>query len=478
MKKTALISFLILSMLASCGQAQTRKPQRCETRDSLLFAAVDTSYAFINYGKNHLAIEGDSTLLRRFAAKWWHTVVTGQGNVNIVQIGASHVQGGTFPHQIRRNMLLGPQRAAAQCHDDAATALTGPRGMLFPYSAAVKCNNPFDYKVFSSRPLILTRNVYKQPEAALGLCGIAVTASDTVATILISMAEKELDFRSTTITLFGESKGGVVPQLRIREASGDTLTLSPASHDSMLRRFVFRCSQPVDTFTVVLPCDAGQSFTLTGIYLDNEREGITFHSIGVNGASVSDYLTNFDSVVFKNNYLQLVDSIKKINPDCAFIFITNNDSYRLAGRKRIHNTNGALARDAFYRVARACGGAVWDQYDIMGGSGSMLKWNANDLAQKDKVHFTRKGYQLMGDMISNAMFEMLVAMKPHNPASALPTVAADNVETTLRPEGGENTLRNADSVQDADSKYLYRKSKDRKKVKKEQENEGPRYISY
>jgi lysophospholipase L1-like esterase len=33
----------------------------------------------------------------------------------------------------------------------------------------------------------------------------------------------------------------------------------------------------------------------------------------------------------------------------------------------------------------------------------MRKWEQNGLAQKDKIHFTKKGYQLIGDVFYNAL---------------------------------------------------------------------------
>ena len=41
----------------------------------------------------------------------------------------------------------------------------------------------------------------------------------------------------------------------------------------------------------------------------------------------------------------------------------------------------------------------------LSGLGSMRQWEAFGLAQKDKIHFTRKGYKLMGDMMYRAIIE-------------------------------------------------------------------------
>ena len=59
----------------------------------------------------------------------------------------------------------------------------------------------------------------------------------------------------------------------------------------------------------------------------------------------------------------------------------------------------------FYELARRHDGGVWDMFAIMGGLSSMRQWEVMGLAQKDKIHFTRKGYKLMGDMMYRAIID-------------------------------------------------------------------------
>lgn len=433
--KTQLIFFkyflFLLLLLPFCGcNAQSHKgSEQHEVLDSLFFTTIDSSYSFIQYDSNRFFFCGDSSRMLKFAEKFYSVLSTGKGHVSIMHIGASHVQGGTFPHQIRRNILLGSHKAI---NSDSYYPVA-ERGMLFPYSAAVKCNNPFDYKVTRTRALDLTRNVYKEPQAILGLCGIAVTASDSSAEIGISLSDPELSFPIDTISLLGYSVGDVIPRIRVFD-NGDSILIDPVEIDVQKR--CYRYAVNVPQFSIVISCDSGQAFTLTGVYLGSDAPGITVHSIGVNGASVADYLNkcpflttdlqminpdlvifgigindaagpSFDSAAFRLRYVQLVDSIRSINPECAFVFITNNDSFRGSGRSRVHNANGLQARDAFYRVACQCGGVVWDQFAVMGGYGSIRKWTQNELAQRDLVHFTRNGYRLLGDLFSNAFFHAI-----------------------------------------------------------------------
>ena len=386
-------------------------------------AQEQPEYKFINYSANVLHFDSASPSINRLFDRWEQIQQTRQGNLSIMHIGSSHVQAGSLTNTVRCSILA-----------DNPT-LVGPRGMLFPYSAAARCNNPADYRVHCPQKMILTRNVYKEHTYPLGLCGIAVTAADTVTEIAIQLNEPRVDYATNRIVLLGNSNNGVVPRLRVGARE-----LYPSYIDNNTDRYFFNLSQPIDTFCIVLPCREGDLFTVSGILLDNSQPGFTYHSIGVNGAALDDYLrcenfvrdlrllhpdlvvfgigindaasNTFDTAVFRQSYLQLVDSIRTVNPDCAFIFITNNDSFRKVSRRRYKvNPNGALAREVFYRLAKETDGAVWDQFEVMGGLNSMEKWYKAGLAQKDRVHFTTAGYQLVGSLFYQAFND---ALKNHS----------------------------------------------------------------
>lgn len=384
---------------------------------------IEKKYSFIHYDTNHLFIGGDTSVLNRFFKKWVTVATTGQGNVNIMQLGSSHVQGGTFPDRVRCNIMKNNRERV------------GDRGMIFPYSAARNCNNPPDYAVHCAQSVDLCRNVYKNPSKQLGLCGIAVTAHDTNTHIDIALREEGIRYATNQIIVLGEQtdtlRDGrkVVPMINY-----DGRDVPPSIVESSLRRYVFNLSRVVDSFRIVLPCHKGQMFSLTGVYLGNRSNGFSYHSIGVNGASLNDYLRcpyfskdlsllhpdlvifgigindavgpGFDSTAFHDRYLQLVNNIRKVNPNCAFIFITNNDSYRRTGRRSYScNRNALMVQKIMYSLAEETKGAVWDQFEIMGGLKSMTQWRSAQLGQRDRVHFTRAGYQLLGDLLTNALFE-------------------------------------------------------------------------
>lgn len=376
-------------------------------------------YPFINYDSNYLHYDTASPALKTFFGKLRRVTRLEKGNINIVHIGSSHVQAGTLPNTIRRNIL------------NAFPTLVANRGMIFPYSAAANCNNPADYRIHCPQRTILTRNIYKDHQYPLGVCGIAVTAADTLTEMQVVLADSGVNYATSRIIILGHSDQGVIPLIRTSQRN-----IYPSYIDAKTDRYIFNLTQAVDSFVVVLRCSPEKQFTLNGILLSNAKPGITYHSIGVNGAALNDYLrcenfvrdmrlvrpdlvvfgigindaasSDFDTVKFRLDYERLIDSIRVVNPDCAFIFITNNDSFfKKTKKKYVVNSNGPLAREVFYRLAKETGGAVWDQFQVMGGLESMEKWRKANLAKTDRVHFTVAGYRLIGDLFSNALFQAI-----------------------------------------------------------------------
>ncbi|SHK28605.1 GDSL-type esterase/lipase family protein [Fibrobacter sp. UWB12] len=215
-------------------------------------------------------------------------------------------------------------------------------------------------------------------------------------------------------------------------------------------------------------------FTLTGILAENNAPGITYTNVGINGAKVANYFEEtcplfekemsyykpdlvifaigindanvevFNDKQFREEYDTLIKRIRKVSPKTAFIFETNNDSYRKIRKKKyVQHPNGEIARKAFFMLADKHKAGVWDKFSIMGGLGSMAKWEKADLAKKDKVHFKTAGYQLLGDMFYKALMQayfehianlpaeapVIAKAEPQAPASTLPAKQAASVQS-------------------------------------------------
>ena len=48
---------------------------------------------------------------------------------------------------------------------------------------------------------------------------------------------------------------------------------------------------------------------------------------------------------------------------------------------------------------------MWDMFNVMGGLGSIKTWQNNNFAKRDKIHLTKEGYILIGDLMLSAIIK-------------------------------------------------------------------------
>ena len=407
MKKLALIfSLLVLPLLAVHAQSLRKSVPELD---------------FARLQENRIQFPGDSSAYERLWTKMDSVLFFGCSQLNIVHIGGSHVQAGTLTRRLRNDLL------------SLRSNLDGGRGLLFPFSAA-HTNNPTSFTTTYSGFWKATKNTSRTPDKRLGLTGMALTTSEDRASVQVTAIARdpwlsEPKFSFDTVRVLGYSSGSREPLVL---CATDTLSGRKASNDSS---WLF----PLPAFTdsvKVITRGAGE-FTLTGLQLISSRPGITVSEIGVNGASLGSYARcadlerdlallhpdliifgigindasgpNFSEDEFVLKYKHLIDRVHSVAPDCAILFLTNNDSCRRIRKKGyVTNPNGAVAEKAFLRLGADCGAGVWDQFEIMGGLGSMKKWETAGLAQRDKIHFTETGYEVLGDLLYNALMDRYV----------------------------------------------------------------------
>lgn len=409
MKRVLTYSLLLLLIPASLFGQSLRK--EVQDRD------------FARFGNNRIEFSGDSSSFERLFQKMDSVLFLGKGNLRVLHIGGSHVQAGTMTRRLRNDLL------------SLRPALDGGRGLVFPFSAA-HTNNPSSFTTGYEGSWKVTKNVQREPDHRLGLTGIALSASDDKASVTITTVARDPKpsdpaFMFNEVRVLGYSSVGERVPVVIT-AKGDTLAGCRMPEDSCWS-FGLSCL----TDSVRIATKGNGEFTLTGIFLDNPFPGISVTGIGVNGASLGSYARcpdlvhdlgmvnpdlvilavgindatalNFSEDEFVRRYKVLVSQIRSVNPDCALLFVSNNDSFRRSRRKGYYvNTNGQLAERAFLRLGKECDAGVWDLFDIMGGLGSMRKWEEAGLAKRDKIHFTETGYDLVGDLLFNALMDKYV----------------------------------------------------------------------
>ena len=447
-------------------------------------------YDCINYDANKLILKGDSNKLNTFFDKLDSLALWGNNEINIVHIGGSHIQAGVFPNRMRMNFSnilpgFGGERGAIFPYSAART--NNPKNFEIKYSGEWKrCQNSrppvtetlgmMGYTIstndlnssitFNLNPQEFNTNwKYNKLRlfASLGdkqLIPILIIGNDTIPSIyedstfvfyLNNFAEKgtiALGKTSDFDRLYNKYNSQFI---NIKDSIQNSLSLElekiyneKDSAQTLNSQFSILNSYQLD---IGLESDNIQSptneycttntnwkFSIMGLLPENDFNGITYHSMGVNGASLQSWLRcekfeeqmtfikpdlaimaigvndanveygRFSKETFKTRYNQLLSKIYAVNPNCAIIFITNNDCVVRVGRRSYGlNKNTALVQQAMHELAEQHNAAVWDLYEIMGGLGSISVWNEVGLANKDRVHFLIPGYNLLGDMLYNAI---------------------------------------------------------------------------
>jgi lysophospholipase L1-like esterase len=401
--KLYILSFLLIQIIGgSCIAQNTSYPYDIQ------------KYSFVDNNKNVLSFSQDSSGFEDIYKRFDDLIFKGEGKISILQIGGSHIQADIYSNQIRQRLQT------------FYPGLNGGRGFVFPYRMA-KTNNPYNYKVEYTGEWESCRNIKKGEKYTLGLAGISVTTHDSISSLKICTRENNLvDYDYKRVKIFTEI---------------DTLAFSIVFDPSLIEKIdtninlgyiQYTFTDYIDTLDFkIIKQDTNQKyFTLYGLNLETDDPGIVYNSVGVNGASVPAFLRcnilskhieaiqpdivilslgindaygrNFDPNYFKANYDSLVRNIRAGAPNCEILFTTNNDSYLY---RRYPNKNGIKVKEAMFELAEKYNGCVWDMFTVMGGLNSIRYWEQLNLAKRDKVHFTKEGYILVGNLFFNAFIK-------------------------------------------------------------------------
>lgn len=399
MKRFNIFLLLVFWSLQACGQTEITEQEK--------------KYSFIKYDENELFMPEEARL-NTFFSKLAHLVSVGDKQINIVHVGDSHIQADFFSNRMR------------QMFQSYFIGGNGGRGFVFPYTMA-RTNNPSNYKVQYTGNWQGCRNIETTKTCLLGLAGIAVTTYDAEASFSLSSANFDnVIYDYTRIRIFYKSEDdahkmeleniGAVQVAEVNESEGiKEWILSGATNEVEIK--------------IKRNVADSKAFTVYGVALETEDPGIIYHAVGVNGAQVSSFLrcelleeqlqkldpdlivislgTNdaygnpFDETVFQANYLTLLERIKKANPGVPIILTTPGDCYK----SKRPNENNLKARESIFILAKEQDCNVWDFFTVMGGLGSMQTWKLNGLAAADRVHNTKAGYELQGNLLFDALIK-------------------------------------------------------------------------
>ena len=371
-------------------------------------------YDFVSYDSNYVHFYNDESHFDTLFSKLDSLIFNGKGKINIMQIGGSHIQADIWSDKMRMNF------------QEFSPNLNGGRGFLFPYKLA-HTNNPYYYKVSYTGEWKGYRNSVTKHQSKWGVSGITATTKDSIASFKLNFrGDNTPNYDFNSIKIFHDTDS---TSLCIDLASN---TYSYRKVNKEIGYTEFRFETHIDSLAFkIYRTDTNQThFNLYGISLDNDDPGIVYNSIGVNGASTKSYLRcelftqhlkaippdlvifcigindaydpNFCETCYEKNYDTLVKWIRSVNPATNFLFVTNNDSYY---KRKYPNKRAEIARDVMIKLANKHNAGMWDMYHVMGGLGSVKTWQDNGMAKKDKIHLTKDGYKLMGDLMFSAIIK-------------------------------------------------------------------------
>jgi len=190
----------------------------------------------------------------------------------------------------------------------------------------------------------------------------------------------------------------------------------------------FQTEKPLNKIAIV-PNQQINEFALNGLILGNNQSGVTYSGIGVNGAKSSDF----------NKFPLFFEQLKALQPDLIIISLGTNESFdkQTADQyffqldqmitsikfktplatilvttpppsvlhRKYTNTFIVDYAQKIKTRAHTTGYAVWDLFEVFGGNKNIFKNAAKGLMSRDKVHYSKIGYEKQADLFFEAFLQ-------------------------------------------------------------------------
>ena len=381
-----------------------------EVNDSLKL-----KYKFIKTELNKL--EGDTSSLYPLFEKLQLLAQNKDRKVVVVHLGDSHLQADHYPGVLRINLQKQFGNAG--------------RGLVAPFKVG-RTNEPSGYKSYSNTRWHARRIVNEKDSLPIGISGLSIKNDDYKSSLMITTFNKEgLDYSFNKITLFHQ-KGLNNYSFNVC----DSLSCFQAAIDAKVDTLTeFTTIKVNKSNCVIFNIDSTDTLSrktalIYGLLLENEQPGILYNMIGINGAEYRHYnknaklqaqmsLLNPDLIIislgtneayaprynnqdFYNQVDSLISSLKTKNPEAVFIITTPGDSNK---SRKYKNPNNLKAANTLIEYCNKNHIVYWNWFKIMGGAGVINKWAVKGLTSKDKLHLSRKGYEIQGALLHAAIIK-------------------------------------------------------------------------
>lgn len=358
----------------------------------------------------------------------------------VVHFGDSHIQGDNFSGAIRTNLQ--------------SVFGNGGEGVLFPYSLC---------KSFGPKTLTSTSTgtwdwatVLKNPDkVSVGVTGYTLISKDSNATLSFTIAQENPIANGGDVSVWYGGKNSTL--LLSNPSSGLKLEYDTVNYGADLHRAVIHNYLPGAKITFRFKSVSRKSafdFHFYGLSF-GDNAGLEYNRCGVVGATFLQLITQDDFTI---------QHLKSLKPDLLFFSYGSNESYNANLDMRLYSKSVSefIARlkselpeieivitsppdtrsgnrfpvntqpicDSLRAICARQQCAFWDLHGVMGGDKSIYFWLNNSLARKDKLHFTKAGYELQGNLFSQALLEEYLAQNTGEELPQLKTIT-EKITTQL-----------------------------------------------
>jgi LysM repeat protein len=404
------------------------------------FGQKTSNYPFIRYSENYLEYN-DPKIVQPFLKKW---NAESPQSIQILHFGDSHVQP-DFSTAIIRSRLQ-------TIKGDAG------RGLIFPFSIA-KTHSHMDFTTRHTGVWVSASHKQAIPSLPLGISGFVAHTRDPKAGFSFTFRETPVPglkmikvyCQSDSDNFILEARtAGLVQRIDVPKASYTPLPFVT---------FYFVQLGSVLEFKVITKQGSSSTFKLYGVSIENNRPGVIYHNVGVSGARFSaienqdlfepqfsymrpdlvvlDWGTNdivHDNKIpprFRELVIGTIDRIRRVSPQSVILLTSVQDMNRRGRNISVASSYARMMRSIAYE--KGC--LFYDWYHVSGGAGSMKRWHQYQLAQKDQIHLTFKGYQLKGTLMADAILTSLSQLRkfPDQPmlrSGGTVEIASPQVEET------------------------------------------------
>ncbi|MFI5171433.1 MAG: GDSL-type esterase/lipase family protein [Chitinophagales bacterium] len=376
-----------------------------------IVVAQTKQLAFVQYNENKITFTSDSSAMLAFYKKIDELKVGKINRITIAHYGGSHIQAGQWTEVMADSF-------------QALQNFTGGGAFTFPFRIAHTNGPPF-YRSFSTGTWSRCRCVPSELCAPLGMAGIVAVNNDSSASFGIQLKENGHINSFNSIKVFHNFN----PDFNFEISPGFQVPYKKTNMPGF-GYTLFQFEIPVDSvnFDLNRIGTSDPDFLLRGFSIENNNPGFYYASMGVNGASTRSYIhceefikelhdlkpdlfifsigvndaqdRDFNQGNFYSQYDSLVSMVRSVSPDCAILFTTISDNYI---KRKTSNARSIAVNEAIFNLAEKNHAAVWDMFTIMGGIRSIDKWYRAGLASGDRIHFNSQGYQIIGNMMFEAI---------------------------------------------------------------------------